>query len=573
MNPEIASQVTNPPPEAPAPGRPAETGEARKKKSGLLGRFIRVAQWLDRGLDLEGRDTSDWNIYYYYYRQVAQHHALIKLKHMKWIALIFQLYFFGMLALTQIRFLFLFDRTKGFTKEAFIDMLGGYTAMVGMSANIYILPALLFVPVFMVVPAFRLRNKAQGLMTSRAKEPPLLAHLVQYTSNKGLVQGVLQSLIFTWKRFVILLLPAIVVALLLLTTGALIDHTETAYKLAFAAPAGVALSVLTLSLFFVMQPFCYRWDTLLVMVCIGIETVMIVILGFDAKNSADFWICFSACYIPSCLFGCAYFPLAAADTGEYGLGKRTSKGIRILLYATAGVFLACLLSTNAFPGLLNEAGHAVLDDFKELSRTLLLYFILGLCVCVSCLLVTSVSVTSPLAERQRRIRAKGPFLRKLFDPASPFSLIPILALELIALAAVSEWIRPFTRFMNIGRTRSVAGDCVQIARVVWTAMHFSLAFVSARQLRKPERKDPWLSHLPFNRAFSICLVAVGLPVVLTGMNLSGRAGNETSMFLYVVSIIILFAVSGLLYARTKNFSSAEDMGSPAEQDNDKEEAS
>ena len=186
MNPEPVSQVVNPPPETPSPGLPAETGEARQEKPGLLRRFIRIGQWLDRGLDLDGRDTSDWNIYYYYFRQVAQHHAPIKLRHLKWIALLFQLYFFGMLALAQIRFLFLSDSLSGdLSNKAFKGYFTGLAPMLGVSVNIYILPVLLFVPVFMVAPAFRLRNKAQGFMTSRAKEPPLLAQEDDRKNEKG----------------------------------------------------------------------------------------------------------------------------------------------------------------------------------------------------------------------------------------------------------------------------------------------------------------------------------------------------------------------------------------------------
>ena len=58
-----------------------------------------------------------------------------------------------------------------------------------------------FLPVIMVSPAFKLRAKKQGLMTSRASEQPLLAHLVQYTTDRGLVTGALQSLLFTWRKF------------------------------------------------------------------------------------------------------------------------------------------------------------------------------------------------------------------------------------------------------------------------------------------------------------------------------------------------------------------------------------
>ena len=215
MNPEPPTAAANPPPETPAsPGRPAEPEEARTKKPGIFRAWLDL--WRDRDLSLEGRDTSDWNIYYYYFRQIYQHNAPVKLKYMKWVALLFQLYFFGMILLAQLRFLLVFGKESvKFGKRVQVsDALIDTISMLGVSANIYIMPALLFIPVFMV--GFKLRAKAQGFITSRAKAQPLLAHLVQYTSNRGLVQGALQSLLFTWGRFVLLLLPAIVVAILLL---------------------------------------------------------------------------------------------------------------------------------------------------------------------------------------------------------------------------------------------------------------------------------------------------------------------------------------------------------------------
>ena len=56
MNPEPAPEITNPPPEKTFPERTAESGEASPKKK--PGRFIRFVRWFDRGLDLEGRDTT-----------------------------------------------------------------------------------------------------------------------------------------------------------------------------------------------------------------------------------------------------------------------------------------------------------------------------------------------------------------------------------------------------------------------------------------------------------------------------------------------------------------------------------
>lgn len=557
MNPEPASQVTNPPPETPSPGRPAETGEARRKKPGFLRRFARIGERFDRGLDLGDRDTSDWNIYYYYYRQVAQHHAPIKLKHLKWVALLFQLYFFGMLALALIRVLLIFNKSGGGGNKAFSELFGEFASMLGVSANNYILPVLLFIPVFMVAPAFRLRNKAQGFMTSRAKEPPLLAHLVQYTTNKGLVQGVLQSLFFTWKRLILLLLPSIVVAFLLLAAFAAVEQTDPAFKLVFAAPVGVVLSVLTVSLFFVMQPFCYRLDSILVAVSIGIEIFLLASLGIvSSKDAADFWVFFSVCFVPSCLFAIAYFPLAAADTGEYGLGKRTSKRIRILLYATAGVFLAAmLLAKGAFSMFMDHPGNT--SDLRSTVRSfeaMTLFFVSGFSVCVCGLLVSSLSVTSPLAERQRRIREKEPFLRKLFDPASPLSLIPVVALELIVLATMFLSVRVFVR--TAGGYHGPLGTAIRYSlgslgriRNAWTVIHFGLALAYTRQRRKPEMKAPWESHVRFNMICIVGYVVIQLLLALTTAKGAGFIG----LVLYIVSIIVLFTVFGLMKSSASTF--------------------
>ena len=548
MNPEPAPEITNPPPEKTFPERTAETGEARPKKK--PGRFIRFVRWFDRGLDLEGRDTSDWNIYYDYFRQVAQHHAPVKLKYMKWIALIFQLYFFGMLALAVLRFLFLFDKSEGFSYESLDDMLGGYYPLFGLSTNVFLLPILLFIPVFMVAPAFRLRNKAQGFMTSRAKEPPLLAHLVQYTSSKGLVQGALQSILFTWKRLILLLSPCIAVTVLLLIGYAIIDHSETAFKLAFAAPVGIVLCVLVLSLFFLMQPFCYRLDSIIVAVGIGIEAFLLASLGIvSSKDAANFWVFFSACFIPSCLFAIVYFPLAAADTGELGLGKRTSKRLRILLYAAGGFFLAAmLLATGASSWFMDRTGNT--SDLRSAVRSfeaMTLFFVSGFSVCVCGLLVSSLSVTSPLAARQLQTRAKEPFLKKIFDPASPLSLLPVIALELVAFAAASFLTSP--NRLDLLRV-AVAFAWIGRARTAWTAIHFGLALAYARQRRKPEMKAPWEFHVRFNMT---CIVGyVALQLLLSPI--AGRRGaGFIGLVLYIVSIIVLFTIFGLMKGSASTF--------------------
>ena len=582
MNPENQTAAVNQPPETPPPpGRSAEPEEARVKKPGIFRAWLGL--WRDRDLDLEGRDTSDWNIYYYYFRQVYQHTAPVKLKYMRWIALLFQIYFFGMILLAQLRSLLVFSKesVRLGKRLELSDALFDTISMLGVSANIYIMPVLLFIPVFMV--GFKLRAKAQGFITSRAKEPPLLAHLVQYTSNKGLVQGALQSLLFTWGRFILLLLPAIIVAVLLLTGYAAIEQSDKAFKLAFGMPVGTIMAVLTLSLFFMMQPFCYRLDTLMLIIGIGIETIVFTALGFDDKASMEFWTGLWCCYVPSTLFACAYFPLAAADTGEYGLGKRTSKWIRILLYSVAGAFLVTLLATNAIPAChdgsptfrefyggnisLAEYDKSILFRHREFVEVLFIFFKWGLFLSVSGLLVTSVSVISYRAAALRLRREDGPLLRKLFDPASPVSLVPVVILEIIALMTVSIWTEPFSRYMHFRET-FMRLNSPQTARVVWTAIHFGIVIAYIRQLRRPEMKEPWNSHVRFNMVSLIGIVAVELVLVLSG---DAHDAKPVSFGLYVVSIVVMFAVFGITNFRSMMKKPAPPEAAPSAEQN--EEAS
>ena len=543
MNLETASAVTNPPPEMPpSPGQP-------RNKPGLLRRWLGL--WRDRDLDLEGRDTSDWNIYYYFYRQVAQHGAVIKLKHMKWIALLYQLYFFGMLALVAVRVLILTAKWRNaeVKGEKIGSLLFDASSMVGASANIYLMPLLLFVPVIMVCPAFRLRNKTQGFMTSRAKEPPLLAHLVQYTSNTGLVTGVLQSMLFTWRRFVLLLLPAIFVALLELAGFIALDRSPKAFTMALGLPFGGVLFISALSMFITMQPFCYRLDSLLVMVAVAIETFALFTSGiastFSSGNELSFLSIVSVFFIPSCLFACVYFPLAALDTGEYGLGKRFSKWIRILLFSLAGVLLLLLIA-SAVPSSSDTTTWAYREMMDFTCRVLLYGLVLSVCG----LLVSSVSMTSLRADRLRMSRANAPFRLKLFDPASPASLLPVFALEIIIFIIVTD----LNSFLSFGAF--TADNWSRTARVFWSVMHFSLVFTFWRQHRDPKRKDPWNSHVLFNMTSIVLLVLSFLLLALVG-----PAAKAVSGILYIASIVLYLVFFACLM---KNTAPAIQGGVPAD---------
>ena len=282
MNPEPAPEITNPPPpEKTFPERSAESGEARPGKK--PGRFIRFVRWFDRDLDLEGRDTSDWNIYYYYFRQVAQHRAPIKLKYLKWFALVFQLYFFGTIIFAIINGILAASVPRGAGEGFEAIPIFGFIMLgiAGLASNLLLLLPMLLLPVIVVAPAFRLRSKNRALITSRAKEPPLLAHLVQYTSHKGLVQGVLQSFFYTWKRLLLLLSPclATVLPILALTVVGIFTSDHSSPRMIYLwtfVPVGAVLCVMAVSLFFLMQPFCYRLDSLMVAIGVGFETIMFI---------------------------------------------------------------------------------------------------------------------------------------------------------------------------------------------------------------------------------------------------------------------------------------------------------
>ncbi len=526
MNGETLNTVIPPPePPAPSPGQPG-------RKPGLFRRWL--GMWRDRDLDLEGRDTSSWNIYYYFYRQVAQHRSMFKLKYLKWFALLFQLYFFGTVLLALISPALDSMRRWGNTKQQIISHL---TSSLLYLATPYIIPLIMIIPVFMVCSAFKLRSKSGLFMTSRAKEPPLLAHLVQYTSGEGLVEGALQSLFYTWGRFALLLLPAIVMSAVLLIIHLMDRGMFSALYVCFPLP--LFLLALTFSIFLVMQGFCFRFDSLAVMIAILIEAgtfVFVVLLDqvFSGRTTwesvfsveREFWFMLFGCFVPSCVFGCFYFPLAAIDTNAYGLGKRSSKQIRVLLFATAGVFLAMLFAGNVVDLSWFTSNHS-----RELDNIFYLFEVWGIFLCVFGLLVTSHSMTSHHAERLCRIRAGEPFLRQIFDPASPLSLIPIFLLEAVS---VGTFLGSNTHFLRVAFSNSedrLALCCA--ALLPWAVLHFGLLIEFTKQRFKQDMKPAWNSHIRFN------LVCIILAVItLLSLLLFHRIFIGFSIVVYLVSIVL-----------------------------------
>ena len=159
---------------------------------------------------------------------------------------------------------------------------------------------------------------------------------------------------------------------------------------------------------------------------------------------------------------------------------------------------------------------------------------------------------------------------KLFDPASPLSLLPVLALELIALVTLLILFQAQASLRTAGDRRlletAILYSWGSRARNLWTAIHFGLAFAYIRQRRKPEMKAPWDFNVRFNMIVLITYVAVQLLLALTSRSSAGFVG----IVLYIVSIIVLFTTFGFL----KSAASTYKVEAPPEaQDQDGEEAS
>ncbi|MBR3505612.1 MAG: hypothetical protein IKO02_01025 [Lentisphaeria bacterium] len=531
MEPRIEPATEPPRTEPPQTAVPAaETAPALpKRKRSFLWMFFDA--WTDRDLDLSNIDTSDWNIYYYYYRHIYQKRATIKLKYLRWIALLFQILFFGAYALGITLYLIFHIR-----RSTTMDLSGIFLVILSvgnMFALQYLLPLFPFLPIFMVCPAFKLRSRNRGFMTSRAKEPPLLAHLVRYTTSRGLVTGALQSLFFTWRKFFLLLLPCIVVSVLsMFVYASFFASTAREITMTFALPAGGVLFILTLSMFFVMQAFCYRMDSLLMIIYIGILAA-ITVFEFGDRSSAfnvDFWLAMGCCYVPACILASVYFALAAVDTNDYGLGKRAPKAIRIFLYSLAGIFLALILSGGNLPLLENaDSNH------YRLIRLILSFCVYGLFACVCGLLVTSVSVTSHHAELLRRKQPGKPFWRKLLDPASPVSLCPVFVLEIASFFIVGGFSNSFARSAHSGFS---ANETLQFARAGWTVLHVALAAVYMRQWNDPAIREPWESHVKFNSYAIFSAVLLFLIMLLFSLSVNKKDLTDIlASFIYIASII------------------------------------
>ncbi len=468
-------------------------------------------------------DTSDWNTYYFYYRQVAQHGAL-KLKQLKWIALAANLYFFAHIAVLvaiQIKAAHT-DDSRGYSDIDLDALASSLIPFILSTVSVVTFLVLALVPMIMVTQAFKIRERNRGLMTSRAKSPPLLLHLLEYTSCKGLITGVMQSLVYTYTHFMLYLSPALVV--LVGTYVVTLVMFPLIHALAGAIPSvRIALAVLMGSTAWVsflnMQSFCFRLDTLCFIVMFTLEIIWDFIYAGKTGMIVGAFIGRSFLFVPVMWAACmAFFPLAAADTLEYGIGKH-ARYIRFLL-----------LGVVAFNLLWLALWRASLDpnlSMKGFTESIILP---GLWILVGLfgLVESSISAASYRAKNVFRLHAaaaKGNLLSvRFFDPASPASAIPVIVLEIAVTAAFVVLSRApvlssfslLSRMADDGWTPPVM---VYFGVLILSSAHFALFFITFSRRHTHKEKKPWQTHPNFSGLFFLIFAIFMIAWMFSGGNL------------------------------------------------------
>lgn len=478
-------------------------------------------------------DTSDWNTYYFYYRQVAQHGSL-KLKQLKWIALAANLYFFAHIAVLvaiQIK------AANGDIRHAGIDwdaLASSLLPFIMSTVAVVMLLVLALVPLVMVTQTFKIRVRNRGLMTSRAKEPPLLLHLLEYTSAKGLVTGVMQSMVYTYTRFMLYLSPALVVLVgTYVVTLVVFPRISTS---AGTIPAmRIALAVLMGSTawvsFLTMQSFCFRLDTL----CFIIMFTLEILFDFISMTDAKVFIGRSFLFVPVMWAACmAFFPLAAADTLEYGIGKH-ARYIRFLLLGVVAFNLLwlALWRTNLDPNLS-------LEDFTVSIVLPGLWILVGLFG----LVVSSISAASYRAKNVFRLHAAAAKDKALavrfFDPASPASVLPVVVLE-IAVAAAFILLSMAPVLSSSSFTLPSMADegwvplvMVYFGILILSSAHFALFFIMFSRRHTHKERMPWQTHPGFGGLFFLIFAIFMIVWMMSGGNI------VIPFFTFVMAVMISF---------------------------------
>ena len=225
-----------------------------------------------------------------------------------------------------------------------------------------------------------------------------------------------------------------------------------------------------------------------------------------------------------------YFPFAAIDTFEYGIGRH-AKPTRILLLCIIAISLVSL--SYRVLDLINSGYGDVY--FTEASTFPALWFLGG----ILGLHISALSAASIRAKRRFFDYAKNEKHRgiiRFFSPTSPASVIPICFLEIIFAVFflvclkrpyyLSFWLQPETMEADASRV-------LMFAFVLWSACHYALAIIQLA--RRYSRVDvaTWNVHFRFNALIILIFEAFGNP------ELNKQMPYYPFVF-YVISVMTLF---------------------------------
>ena len=491
--------------------------------------FRYISEFIGLFANPEKCDTSSWNVYYYYYRQIHQKHIGLGVKSLKWFSLGYQMFFF-LNALLKSRSIVGFWLDSFVKRIRFLDLddLDCFFDLNGTSLFVF----LTVVPVVMVIRAFKMNICKSPFLTSSAKEIPLIRHLGEYSSFDGLIQGITQSLVYTYARFLLCMLPAIIFVFVNENFPYHPTIPVFFHSLVFAfnkTMVPLACSV-ALALFFVIQPFCKRLDTLFFALLLFIEwkpEFGVSLLGQqDAFNKEQLFY-FTPLMWVLCMF---YFPFAAIDTFEYGIGRH-AKPTRVLLLCIIAISLVSL--SYRVLDLIN-AGYGDVY-FTEASTFPALWFLGGILgLHISALSTASIRAKKRFFDYANKKKRWG--IIRFFSPTSPASVIPICFLEIIFAVFflvclkrpyyLSFWLQPETMEADASRV-------LMFAFVLWSACHFALAIIQLA--RRYSRVDvaTWHAHFRFNALVILFFEAFGNPELNKQMPYYPFA-------FYVVSVMTLF---------------------------------
>ena len=486
--------------------------------------------------DSEKCDTSDWNVYYYYYREIAQN-GRKKFRKMKWIALAANLLFFLIVGIL----LYLNTRNIRFQDfESVMDYLGATALPAIMVITLIAMSGFLALgPAVMVNQAFKIKERRHGFLTSRAKEQPLLLHLMEYTSCKGLVTGLVQSLVYTYGKLLLYLSPMI------LTIAGAFVYLAFRYSW-FNEPdaAKTALTVLVILLgvivavsFITMQSFCFRLDTLCFAVAFSFECAFF----FSSLGSSNSFLGRPFLVLLAMWAACmVYFPLAAADTLEFGIGKH-AKYIRLFLFGVIAFnFLWFVIfytySNSGLPETTSSPGYVNIGAMRRYTEYIVLPW-LWILTGLFALVETSLSAASYRAKNVFRLHAQAAkdnaLTVRLLDPASPASVVPVIALEIVLIALFILFAHDRGAISDLDLHSSVT-TILYIGVMVLSSAHFALFFITFSRRHSHKERKPWLTHPKFNGLFFLFLAVFMIAWIFSGGIL------VIPLFTYVMAVMASF---------------------------------